>query len=356
MIHSSIGLDDGVGWNRLVFLFGFVLVYRSSNVFRRRAGLTLCFLKLSTYPHGGMATAGIFFASLAALIATCYGLASCRFVLLTFTSTQGNFEEYFLYNAREGTDVIQYRVGVGLFQWLRVSDRETQDWTMGVCLGYQQTMRNQISDTVFEAARGFAVLAVLLAFVVCSWGMFTSCLSFHRLQVILLRLLCFCGVLACGMSFLLVNSSMCTSEFMDRRCEIDQGGLIMIGATILWVASFLISIIFVRPETFNTEQTMKQKVAADKERARLVGQIAARRAAAKRKRRAERESQARARQAEESKRNREQLELQQSRSSTEDSVDSFHQRHKSTVKGNDGELEVYVSRRMDRIERIMSEV
>lgn len=129
----------------------------------------------------------------------------------------------------------------------------------------------------------------------------------------------------------------------------------MIVAVIMWVASFMISIIFIRPETFSDEVLEHKQEEADKERARLVGQIAARRKAAKDKRRAEREAKIAERRRREHQRNLQQMEFNQSASM--DSVDSFNQRHKTTVRGsNNDELEVYVTKRMNRIDRIMQEV
>jgi hypothetical protein len=44
------------------------------------------------------------------------------------------------------------------------------------------------------------------------------------------------------------KAAICETAFQDRECSIDQGGLMLVAAVILWLAAFVISVIFFKPE------------------------------------------------------------------------------------------------------------
>jgi hypothetical protein len=228
----------------------------------------------STYPLGGYVSAGLILSMIGAIVATIYATASCRFVSVTFQSADGNFEEYFS-NQRGGTldgSTQSYKALTGLFQWLRPSNPE-DSYSHGSCVGYQQTMLSAISDSNFEAARIFAVFAVLLAVVETLWTFSTACIDMNRLQLILYTVLSFGGTLCAGMTFLFHKSSLCTSIFQGTAdCRIEEGGLVMIIATILWFATFLITVLFAKPNVLDfKEQDEIDKAAMAREMKRSKG-------------------------------------------------------------------------------------
>jgi hypothetical protein len=205
----------------------------------------------SSYPHGGYTSAGLFLTCAGALSLTTYAVASCKIMVVTFTSFMGDFEETFSdFSDRQGNTVVRYKVGVGLFQWLHPleSIENGGDWSDGYCVGYQSTMLDALSDTSFETARGFAVFAVLLAFGVTIWSMLTACITWNRIQLILLSACLLSGAICTGLTFILKKASVCQSAFIDQECTIDSGGLILIAAVILWLAAFFISVIFLKPD------------------------------------------------------------------------------------------------------------
>ena len=198
----------------------------------------------SSYPLGGFVTAGLILSTSAAFVTTVYATASCRFVVVTFTSSLGNFEEHFN-SAREGNDQMTYRTAIGLYQWLRPFDPE--DWTVGTCVGYQQTMIDAITDTMFDVSRTMSVFAILIAIFQFCWMFLSSCLSMNRLQCYLFLFLSFLGTMCTGLTFLFRRSTICTTEFDAVDCKIDQGGLVMIAAILLWVLTLAVSIYYVYP-------------------------------------------------------------------------------------------------------------
>jgi hypothetical protein len=217
----------------------------------------------STYPLGGSVTAALILSTSAALAATMYATASCRFVVIRFSSNTGGFEEHFGTN-RGGTDngSVQYKAAVGLYQWLRPYDPAL--WSTGACAGYQQTMLASISDTYFEAARTFGVFAVLMAVVKVCWIFLSACLDMNRFQAILFCVLSFVGTVSTGMTFMFHKSSLCTTQFLTRECEVDEGGLVMIAATVLWLITFMVSVYFVLPLTGESDEDRQERLAAEK--------------------------------------------------------------------------------------------
>jgi hypothetical protein len=207
----------------------------------------------SSYPHGGYTSLGLFLTCAAALSTTTYAVASCRMLVVTFTSMQGGFEQTFSdFNDRDGTTTERYKVGAGLFQWLHPFDNtangDSGSWSDGYCVGYQTTMLNSISDTAFETARGFSVFAVLLACIVTAWSLLMSCITWNRIQIRLLNVCLAMGAICTGLTFILKKAAICQTAFQDRTCSIDQGGLMLVAAVILWMAAFFISIIFLKPD------------------------------------------------------------------------------------------------------------
>lgn len=218
----------------------------------------------SSYPHGGYTSLGLFLTCALALSTTTYAVASCRMVVVTFTSSQGGFEEFFSdMNDREGETAARYKVGAGLFQWLRPFDsvndakgnnNNNDNWSNGYCVGYQSTMLTSISDTPFETARGFAVFAVLLAVIVTIWSMLSACISWNRIQIRLWSACLLAGAVCTGLTFLLKRAAICQSTFQQTECSIDQGGLMLVAAVILWLAAFMISVTFLKPDEVDSEE------------------------------------------------------------------------------------------------------
>jgi hypothetical protein len=213
----------------------------------------------SSYPHGGYVSLGLFLTCAAALSTTTYAVASCRMLVVTFTSTQGDFEQTFDRrdsNDREGDTAERFKLGAGLFQWLKpFGDVDAEDgdssWSDGYCVGYQSTMLDALSDTAFETARGFAVFAVLLAVIVTLWSLLFACISWNRIQIRLLNGCLLAGAICTGLTFIIKRAAICQTAFQDRSCSIDQGGLMLVAAVIMWMAAFMISIIFLKPDETN---------------------------------------------------------------------------------------------------------
>jgi len=225
------------------------------------------FTGLCSYPHGGYSTFALLVASAGALAATTYAVASCRFEVINFTSNQGCFQEYFnIYGTSGGVPqdgaVAQgsanCKVGVGLYQWLYQDNGKT--WPSGgYCLGYSESMRQAFTDHMFETSRAFGVFAVLLAVVVHIWSFSLSCLELNRYQLWLFRILCVSGFLSCSMTFLFGRSDLCTTLFLTRQCQLDEGGLVMVTACILWFVISLISIFFLEPNPLDEEMAFLEE-------------------------------------------------------------------------------------------------
>ena len=189
--------------------------------------------------------------SLAALAATLSGVGSCRYLFIDFTSDRGDFSDMYTDPTADGPPV-QYRAGAGLFTWLQPFG--TGDWSDGQCTGYNQVQLSHITDDYFEVARIFAVLSVLTGMGVSIWTLFLSCLSMTRFQIWILSGVFFALTAFCGCSSILFMSLMCTDElvsFQDESytvsCTLDQGGLVVIAAAILWCVSFLLTVIYIKP-------------------------------------------------------------------------------------------------------------
>ena len=247
------------------------------------------YIQNSTYPLGGYVTTALLFVTLAALITTVYATISCRFVVVTYTTSITNtdgvgiFEAYFQQQQQQPNDdddnnnnmnvttnttesdsddedmntiAAAYRTSVGLYQWLRplpstATDTTITDWTVGTCVGYQETMLSAFSqdnNIMFDVSRIMAIFAILLGVFQFSWMFLSSCMSMNRIQMYLFIFISLCGTVFTGLTFLFHQSTICTTVFENSSyCQIDQGGLVMIAAMVLWSITFLISIYYVVP-------------------------------------------------------------------------------------------------------------
>jgi hypothetical protein len=136
----------------------------------------------------------------------------------------------------------------------------------------------QGESSFFDISRSFGIVAVILSIVMCVWSFFSACINWNKIQIILLCSLNFLGCIATGLTFLFYQSTLCTTSFETRQCQIGNGGLVMIGAILLWTVSFIISIVFVRPNcdtTLNNTNHMKNLSQEDKRaKAALMRQMA----------------------------------------------------------------------------------
>ena len=200
--------------------------------------------------------AGLLLSTAAAFTATAYAVVSCRFLNVAFRSDTGDFEQYFLnqqaaeYSGRTGETT--YRTGIGLFKWLRPVDSLGADWTNGQCAGYSESMLQQMANPMFDAARVFGVLAALMAFVVLLWSIGTSCLALNRIQIVLFSICCCLGTVSSPLTFLFTKSSLCETLFLTRECSIDEGALVMIVGSILWLITSVISVLYMRETELST--------------------------------------------------------------------------------------------------------
>lgn len=226
--------------------------------FASEEGLTIFFADFvcSSYPHGGWAILGLTLASIFALAATTYGVASCRFFYIDYMTDRGEFGDFYKDPTADGEAVLQ-RVGAGLYTWLVPSyvDRngdEKLDWTDGQCAGYSESQRLFFTDIHFEVGRIFAVVAVLSGMSALLGILFLSCISMKRCQIWMLSLVLAMITCSVGVTFIVFWSKLCNDlvsyqdESYTTECTIDQGGLVLIGAVIFWAVAFLISIVYIK--------------------------------------------------------------------------------------------------------------
>jgi hypothetical protein len=179
---------------------------------------------------------------------TLYAAASCRFLVVTFVSETGDFETFFtnIQEAASGRATTTHKVGIGLFQFLRPF-RQDSHWSDGSCAGYQETMLQEMSDTPFETARFFAVIAIVLSFIIVIWELCMIFVEFNRLQITIFCFIAMMGTLCCGMTFMVMKSAICNTVFLESECEVDEGGLVMVAGSLLWFATMVLSAAFLRP-------------------------------------------------------------------------------------------------------------
>jgi hypothetical protein len=181
-----------------------------------------------------------------------WGVSSCRFIYIDYVSDRGNIETLYMDPTADG-DANQYRTGAGLFTWLTPFGDESV-WSEGSCIGYAQGLRNHITDNKFEVARIFAVLSVLCGTGMAVWTLFLSCISLGKFQIRLMSVTFFCITCFTGFTFLIFQSGLCnelvTFQGYESQCTMDQGGLVVIAACILWSVAFLITVIYIKsPES-----------------------------------------------------------------------------------------------------------
>ncbi|GAX20887.1 hypothetical protein FisN_7Hh208 [Fistulifera solaris] len=206
------------------------------------------FRGLCSYPHGGYTVLGLILSGAAAMTTTLYAAASCRFLVVTFVSETGDFETFFtnIQEAASGRPTATHKVGIGLFQFLRPF-RQDSHWSDGSCAGYQETMLQEMSDTPFETARFFAVIAIVLSFILVIWELLMIFVEFNRLQISIFCFIAMLGTLCCGMTFMMMKSAICNTVFLESECEVDEGGLVMVAGSLLWFATMVLSAAFLRP-------------------------------------------------------------------------------------------------------------
>lgn len=193
---------------------------------------------------------GLIVSTGAALAATCLAASSCRFMVVTYTSNGGNFDEYFSDSVTVTGDspFLTYKTNLGLFQWLSPTDWLDPTSQEGNCVGYQTKTLESLSDMKFELGRGSAVFAVLLSFGVFIWTLFSAAFSFNWMQTTIMQLCCVGGALSSAMTFSLLYSPICKQTyFAESSCHVDDGGLIMCAAVIFWLVSSLIAVVFFKP-------------------------------------------------------------------------------------------------------------
>ncbi|KAI2512479.1 hypothetical protein MHU86_1932 [Fragilaria crotonensis] len=149
-----------------------------------------------SYPHGYGTTLGLFATVAGGFAATSYAFASCRFVVVSFVSTQKDFEYAMGVGDPNGGDTTRtFRIAAGLFTW---SDQ-------GQCMGYRQTMLDEMSQSsagaIFEAVRIMSILAILFSITMVSWILLMTTLSMRRIELWAQRIGFGILVLLVGLSF-----------------------------------------------------------------------------------------------------------------------------------------------------------
>ena len=239
---------------------------------------------LCTYPHGGRATSLVWLSLTAATICTVYSIASCRLVVLEFSSTLGNFEDHFV-NFDEAAAPETHEVGLGLFTWLLPNyyvdgDDDTitratfGDWEEGSCQGYNTLQLNaMLQDSKFDAVRIMGVLSVLLTFSIFLFGLMLSCLSIASWQRYILCASCTVAGIFTGCILLMAQSGPCINTGQDSSCQLDEGGLVAIAAVMLWVCGALLTYFFLEPPTTLSRAEKYQQARRQKKKAAAMGKM-----------------------------------------------------------------------------------
>lgn len=136
-----------------------------------------------------------------------------------------------------------FRTAAGVFAW---SDE-------GRCQGYKYGMLDELTqngNNLFEAVRVMAIVAILLCVMMVCWTLLMTTLSMQRWELWAQRLVFVVLALLVVLSLpLTLLSSLCSEEVGDRSdvsCTLDQGGLVAIAATTLWLVGLMISSTFVK--------------------------------------------------------------------------------------------------------------
>jgi hypothetical protein len=198
---------------------------------------------------------------------------------VTFLAQSGSFEDHFSTTETVTNSVLRpLRASLGLFQWLQPFD-DNATWTDGTCVGYQESMLAVLQDGTFDAARSFGVIAVLMGGITSLWAFLSSCIAWNWVQLLLLRSLLLVGTIASGLSLVMLRADVCNEALPDGTCELAEGGMVLIAGMILWLAAFLIAVVFLRPHV--DEWMLEEQEAMDEiAKARQAGDKAARRAMA----------------------------------------------------------------------------
>ena len=276
-------------------------------------------------------------------------------MIVSFISTQTDFELVLGGNPNGGNVDKLFRVAAGLFTWLNPSSSNTA-FDQGSCVGYGQLMLDELSEPIFEVVRVMAVVSVLLGITMLVWIMLISTLSMQNREIWAMNLVFFILTTTVGLSFLIYQSSLCQDGVGDRQdtsCALDEGGLVAIAAIILWFVGLLISCIFIKAPG-------RDLVLVDGELRSEFGerQVERKRQVEIRALQKERKEEARA--LEQQRRDSESLAQVQGKSRRERQVSAAAARQtpagnqettNTQVAGGEGETEVYLSRALDNIEK-----
>lgn len=179
-----------------------------------------------------------------------WGVSSCRMAYVEYTNDRGDFSDFYLDPTSDG-EGIPMRTGIGLFQWLEPFDES--DWSQGQCRGYTTLQLEFFGDTALEVARACGVLAVIGAVAMSLWVLFLNCVSMGQMQIRVLQLCLVCLAINIGGTFAIFFSPLCQDlvSYQDAsyetKCTLDQGGLVVISAGLLWAVALLTSCIYIKP-------------------------------------------------------------------------------------------------------------
>eukprot|EP00545_Synedropsis_sp_CCMP1620_P001282 CAMPEP_0119008112 /NCGR_PEP_ID=MMETSP1176-20130426/3470_1 /TAXON_ID=265551 /ORGANISM="Synedropsis recta cf, Strain CCMP1620" /LENGTH=296 /DNA_ID=CAMNT_0006960383 /DNA_START=203 /DNA_END=1096 /DNA_ORIENTATION=+ len=190
---------------------------------------------------------GLFAACCGGFAAAGYAFASCRFVIINFVDDSGSFEDVLSGPSSGGDFNRNFRVAAGLFTWLNPISTASDNFDQGQCVGYRTTMLAALEEPTFEAVRIMAVIATLLSIMMLVWIMILTTLSMRRREIWFMSFWFFILTSLVGLTFLVFQSSLCQDVGMDTSCDLDEGGLVAIAACILWFVGLLVSCIFIKP-------------------------------------------------------------------------------------------------------------
>lgn len=202
-----------------------------------------------TFPHGPWSVCGLMVASLAAMAASMWGISSCRMAYVEYTNDRGDFSDFYLDPTPDGEGV-PMRTGIGLFQWLDPFDEN--DWSQGQCRGYTTLQLEFFGDTVLEVARACGVLAVIGAVAMSLWILFLNCVAMGQMQIRVLQFCLICLTVNIVGTFSIFFSPLCQdlvsyqNANYPTKCTLDQGGLVVISAGMLWGVALVISCLYIK--------------------------------------------------------------------------------------------------------------
>jgi hypothetical protein len=189
----------------------------------------------------------VILSSIVGLIASIYSIASCRFVQLTFISSNGGFDSFWR-GSIANTEPRLYTTYVGLFTWLNADGIEiSSGQSVGaVCTGYNQTQREAINDDTFGAVQIFAIMVVLFGVMAVFLAIGTSMVAMNRVQLWGLRLLLGICLLCESLVFMVLQSGLCTSVEQDSECSLDEGAYVAIVAISMWAIACFACAVFLQ--------------------------------------------------------------------------------------------------------------